>query len=165
MFSRSVDGERGQRLAFWSATFVRSCCRATYLVKWPGIAEAALKHFIHCPLCLFLITITRGIGHDAEHRPALDALLVLQLEAVVAADELAAKVAVSAEARCANLGAGMVAEVGPVDEEAAVVEPVHHFVRDRVFKVRFRVDAVRADQDRRIAGRFRGQRGGEATGY
>lgn len=90
---------------------------------------------------------------------------MLQLETIDSPLELSPESAVAAQAGSADLGASVVAEVGPVDEKAAMIEPVHHFVAERVFEVRFGKDAVRADQNGGVASRFRRKRRGEAARY
>jgi hypothetical protein len=68
----------------------------SYLVERSCVAEAGVKHLIYGPFRLFLIAVAGRVGKDADDCSALDAFLVLQLEAIIPSLPLPGPVAITA---------------------------------------------------------------------
>lgn len=119
----------------------------TYFVKGSSVAEAAFEDLVYGPLRLLPIAVASRISQDAQHRPTLDTVLVLQLEPIVATLEFAGESTIAAETGGSDLGTRMMAKIRPIHQETTVVEPVDHLMAECILQMRLRVDAVGAEKD------------------
>lgn len=83
-----------------------------------------------------------------QRRPPPHTLLqLLRHPPLIAREELAGEAALAAQGARADLGAGLVAEVGGVDAELEVVPGVQHFVGEGVLEVAPVAELVGAEED------------------
>ena len=119
-------------------------------LKRPGVVKALVKHLVN-HLHGLLVRLAVGVGADRQYRAAPHTLLVALGEVKdLVPGNLVHHAALARETRCPDLGACVVAQVGPVDVELAVVVCVHELVGQCVLKVPLAVDAVLAQQDAQV---------------
>lgn len=116
------------------------------LVKRSGVVIARFKDGIHSLLC----RIHRGafgVSCDRNSCTTLDTFLVLFCECVVSTAHLPTPIAVSTQCCCADLTAGVVAEVIPVEVEDTVVVHMDHFMDHGMLLMLFAKESVLAEED------------------